>query len=291
MSGMTLLFAGLVFVIGFALVFFNFVSKRSAKNDAMVDRLIELNELTERKKMEKFMRDNDFYQVFQPFFDSGTGQIIGFEALTRLHGESKSDTMPESFLKKIREQDLFEKFDLFVFKKCCEWIKDDENGFFVTCNFSRTTLAADGTAAKIARIADQTGVKHSVIAIEILEDAIEDCDDIIRRNIAELKNQGFHIYLDDFGKPYTSISDLAAFHPDVIKIDKGMLDGISSYDGRRLLESMIKFVKEVGAKALCEGIETSEQADIVKKFGCDLLQGYHFCKPMRAEKPADFPLP
>lgn len=290
MSGMSLLFVGLVFVIVFAVVFFNFVLKRNAQNDAMVDRLIDLNALAEREKMEKFMCDNDFYQVFQPFLDSKTEQIVGFEALTRLNGESKSDTMPANFLKKIREENLFEKFDMFVFKKCCEWIKESENEFFVTCNFSRTTLVADGIATKIVKIADDVGVKHSAIAIEVLEDVIEDCDDSIRRNITELKNSGFNIYLDDFGKPYTSINDLAAFHPDVIKLDRSMLDDIQTDDGRRLLKSVIRLVKEVGAKALCEGVETREQADIVKEFGCDLLQGYYFCKPTRAEKPTDFNL-
>ena len=64
MSGMSLLFIGFMFVIIFAVVFFGIISKHSEQGSARVDRLIELNELSERKKMEKFMYDNDFYQVF-----------------------------------------------------------------------------------------------------------------------------------------------------------------------------------------------------------------------------------
>ena len=72
MSGVSLLFTGLILVTFFAVIFFGIISKRSEQDIAKVDRLIELNELTERKKMEKFMNDNDFYQVFQPFIDSKT---------------------------------------------------------------------------------------------------------------------------------------------------------------------------------------------------------------------------
>lgn len=287
MSGVSLLFTGLILVTFFAVIFFGIISKRSEQDIAKVDRLIELNELTERKKMEKFMNDNDFYQVFQPFIDSKTEKIVGCEALTRLNGEDESDTMPDSFLKKIKKENLFDKFDMFVFKKCCEWVKNSETDMVITCNFSRRTLAEDGMAEEIIKTADSVGVKHSTVAVEITEDAVKDCDDGIRRNISELKEEGFKIYLDDFGKAYTSISDLSAFRPDVIKLDRGMLDDIQTDEGRQTLESVIKLIKECGAKALCEGIESKEQADIVKELGCDLMQGYYFYKPMRAEKPTD----
>ncbi len=288
MNGMLLMFIGFIFVIALAIAFFNLVLKRNEQDDAMVDRLIELNELTERNKMEKFMRDNDFYQVYQPFVDSATGKTVGFEVLSRLHGEAKGVTMPDTFLKKIKEENLFEKFDMFVFKKCCEWIKGFDEEFFVSCNFSRTTLVAKGAAARIAKAADDAGVRHSALAIEILEDELDDGGGGMRRNIAELKEMGFKIYLDDFGKPNTSVSDLMSYHPDVIKIDKSLLDNSLSEDGRRLFKSVINFAKESGARALCEGIETKEQAEEAIGFGCDMMQGFYYCKPMQAENPGAF---
>lgn len=287
MSGMSLLFIGLMFVIIFAVVFFGIISKHSEQGSARVDRLIELNELSERKKMEKFMYDNDFYQVFQPFIDSKTEQIVGFEALTRLDGEDESDTMPVNFLKKIKEQNLFEKFDMFVFKKCCDWIKKDESGMVVTCNFSQETLAADGAAERIIRLADDVGIGHNKVAIEIIAAALKDDDGGIRRNIGALKDSGFRIYIDDFEKTEMSCDELKAFRPDVVKLGGELFENIHTEEERLHFKNMIEIVKAADAKALCEGVESGEQADAVKESGCDLMQGYYFHKPMRADSPND----
>lgn len=286
MSGMSLLFIGFMFVIIFAVVFFGVVSKRNDDVGARVDRLIELSELSDRKKMERFMRDNDFYQVFQPFTDSRTEKIVGFEALTRLDGEDESDTMPAEFLKKIKEQNLFRKFDMFVFKKCCEWIKSDNDNFVVACNFSRETLTADGAAERIVKTADDTGVKHGSVAVEITAAALKDGDNICR-NIAALKALGFKIYVDDFEKSDMSAEDLAAFRPDVVKLGREMFVNIKTREEKQRFKNTIELVKKTGAKALCEGVESKEQADTVKELGCDMLQGYYFYKPTRAEKPTD----
>ncbi len=287
MSGMSLLFIGFIFVIMFAVVFFGAISKRSEQDSARVDRLIELNGLSERKKMEKFMYDNDFYQVFQPFIDSKTEQIVGFEALTRLDGEDESDTMPMNFLKKIKEQNIFEKFDMFVFKKCCDWIKKGESDMVVTCNFSQVTLAADGAAERIIRLADDVGIGHNKVAIEIIAAALKDDDGGIRRNIGALKDSGFRIYIDDFEKTEMSCDELRAFRPDVVKLGGELFENIHTEEERLHFKNMIEIVKAADAKALCEGVESGEQADVVKEFGCDLMQGYYFHKPMRADSPND----
>ena len=287
MSGMSLLFIGFVFVIIFAIVYFGVISKRSEQDSARVDRLIELNELPERKKMEKFMHDNDFYQVFQPFIDSKTEQIVGFEALTRLDGEDESDTMPVNFLKKIKEQNLFEKFDMFVFKKCCDWIKKDESGMVVTCNFSQVTLAACGAAERIIKLADDAGISHNKAAIEISAAAIKDDEGDIRRNLDALKDSGFQIYIDDFEKTEMLCDELRAFRPDVVKFGRELFENIDKEDERLCFKNMIEIVKVAGAKVLCEGVESKAQADDVKKLGCDLEQGYYFYKPMYAESPND----
>ena len=287
MSGMSLLFIGFMFVIIFAAVFFGIISKHSEQGSARVDRLIELNELSERKKMEKFMYDNDFYQVFQPFIDSKTEQIVGFEALTRLDGEDESDTMPVNFLKKIKEQNLFEKFDMFVFKKYCDWIKNDESGMVVTCNFSQETLAADGTADRIIKLADDVGISHNKAAIEIIAGALKGDDGGIRRNLGVLKDSGFRIYIDDFEKTEMSCDELRTFRPDVVKLGRELFENIHTKEERLCFKNMIEIVKAADAKALCEGVESGEQADTVKELGCDLIQGYYFYKPMHAESSKD----
>lgn len=285
LSGFTLIVVGALAVIVFAVIFFGVLTKSGGSNDSEIDRLIELGEMPDRKKIEKFMKDNDFYQVFQPFIDSRTNEIVGCEALTRLRGGKDGVTMPEGFLEKIRDERLYLKFDMFVFGKCCEWIKNRKNkkSLVVTCNFSRRTLATDNSAKNIIRIAEKTGVSPENIAIEIIEDAVRGCDDKMADNISKLKAAGFKIYLDDFGKAHTSIGDLTKLRPDVIKLDREMLCNASEKEGRIVLESMVKLAKKIGTVVLCEGIETKEQAQTATASGCDLLQGFYYYKPMTAE--------
>lgn len=285
LSSFTLIALGILAVIILDVIFFGFVLKHSESNSSEIDRLIELNGMSDRRKIEKFMNDNDFYHVFQPFIDSRTNEIVGCEALTRLRGEKAGVTMPDSFLEKVRNEKLYDKFDMFVFGKCCEWLKSrgSDKPFVVTCNFSRRTLSADKSAKKIIRIAEEIGVSPENMAIEITEDSVRSCDNTMAENISELKSEGFKIYLDDFGKAYTSIDDLTKFCPDVIKIDRNMLYNAKERQGRVVFESVIRLARSIGAGVLCEGIETEEQAQIAKDAGCDFLQGFYYYKPMSAE--------
>lgn len=285
MSGLSMIILGLLAVIILAVFFFGAVAHKGWFDSAKSDSLFCLDEFEKADNAEKFLNKNNFYQIYQPILDAKTEKIIGCEALTRLKDEHQNDIMPETFLKKVKSDMLSDVFDMYVLKKCCEWAKQREDKVIaVTCNFSRWTLAGKDAAEKIIRIAEQTGVSPKLIAIEVTEDSAAASGSELKTNIEMLKKAGFGIYLDDFGKAYTSLDDITKFCPDVIKIDKNILYSINEKHGQAIFNNIIRLAHDIGANVLCEGIETKQQADSAKKAGCDLLQGFYFHKPMTSDR-------
>ena len=92
------------------------------------------------------------------------------------------------------------------------------------------------------------------------------------------------ILLDDFGKGYTSFSDLSDFDINIVKIDKAITQGATNKSGFVILKNIINTAHDLGFKTLCEGIETEEHKNIVVDAGCDMLQGYYFYRPMAVSK-------
>lgn len=180
------------------MLFFGIVARNGWFNNGKSDSLFYLDEFEKADNAEKFLSSNNFYQIYQPILDAKTEKIIGCEALTRLRDKNLNDIMPEEFLKKVKSDMLYDVFDMYVLKKCCEWAKQREDKVIaVSCNFSRWTLAGENAAEKIIQIAEQTDVSPKQIAIEITEDAASAKGEELKRNIETLKSAGFGIYLDD----------------------------------------------------------------------------------------------
>ena len=99
-------------------------------------------------------------------------------------------------------------------------------------------------------------------------------------SLTRLKEKGVLIFLDDFGKGYTSFGDLSDFDINIVKIDKSITQNATNQAGFLILKNIIRTAHDLGFKTLCEGIETEENKKIVVDAGCDMLQGYYFYRPM-----------
>ena len=107
----------------------------------------------------------------------------------------------------------------------------------------------------------------------------------MRENLRQLHEEGFLIFLDDFGAGVTTLAELWQLPIDVVKMDKGLLDAAETERGRLLFCDLVRLAKDLGCLVLCEGIERAEQAELARGAGCDFAQGYYFSAPVSA---ADF---
>ena len=229
--------------------------------------------------------NNRFFLEYQPILDAKANKIIGAEVLSRLNSPTEGVLTPSSFLSAVNNVGLNEKFDYYIFEKNCKWISSDKENrtkYVYTINFSRYTLCDPNLADRIIEIVEKYGVTYSCIAVEILEDKSLDENEksTMIKNLTRLKEKGVLILLDDFGKGYTSFSDLTDFDISIVKIDKSITQNATNQTGLLILKNIIRTAHDLGFRTLCEGIETAEHKKIAVDSGCDMLQGYYFSRPI-----------
>ena len=225
-----------------------------------------------------------FCLVIQPIIDLRAEKVCGGEVLSRLNHPERGVIFPDDFLPAVNDQGLHTKFDYYIFQKSCAWMsctrtQSDKMGF-LSCNFSRKTLSEEGIAQELVRIADRYGVPHNELAVEITEQYPQTNDSHFLDNLKQLHDAGFRIFLDDYGKGFTSEQELTQYPLDVVKIDRSMLVAADTEQGKADFRRTVAMAAQTGALITCEGIETEEQNSFAREAGCHYGQGFLFYKPM-----------
>lgn len=240
------------------------------------------------KRMPDLLYYDRFQLVVQPVIDLQTGGIVGGEVLSRLNHPEQGIVFPDKFLPAVEEAGLYPKFDHYIFRKACELMhKLMEQGVviqYLSCNFSRTTLSEKGAATRLCKIADEFGVPHGHMAVEITEREQETDTDQFCENLIDLKKAGFRIFVDDLGAGVTTVRDLWSYPVDVVKIDRSLLLAADTEQGRSAFRGLLNLVADLGCTVLCEGVETEEQHRFVLDVGCHYCQGFLFYRPMEDEQ-------
>ena len=240
------------------------------------------------RRMPDLLYYDRFQLVVQPVIDLETGGIVGGEVLSRLNHPEQGIIFPDKFLPAVEEAGLYPKFDHYIFRKACELMgRMTEQGVmlqYLSCNFSRMTLSEKGAATRLAKIADDFGVPHDRMAVEITEREQETDTKQFCENLRQIKEAGFRIFVDDLGAGVTSVRDLWSYPVDVVKIDRSLLLAAEDDQGRTAYRGLRNLAVDLGCKVLCEGVETEEQHRMVLDAGCHYGQGFLFYRPMEAEQ-------
>lgn len=251
----------------------------------------ELRRQEQRERLEtqidQAIQENRFYLEFQPFVDLTSRRVIGGEVLARMREEQGSTVMPGQFLQAVESVGSQWKFDCYVFEKCCAWLAcQDQRATlrYISCNFSRVSISRPDFAQMVIRTADKYNLPHHLIGIEITEEERSQSDSAARKCLSQLHEAGFRIFLDDFGRGYTTFSDFQEYQIDLVKVDRDLLLQAHEKRGGILYDSLIRMAKELGCIVLCEGIETAEQLEWVRRSGADVVQGYYYYPPLPAEE-------
>lgn len=128
------------------------------------------------------------------------------------------------------------------------------------------------------------------VCFELVESTyLDESDDVVERNIEQIKALGIDIEIDDFGTGYASIVSLLKIKPRRLKIDRQLISPIvSSPVQKRLVRSMIEIGLSLGIEVVAEGVETVQHAEILRDFGCHILQGHAFAQAMSADAFSQF---
>ena len=241
-----------------------------------------------QERMEEFMEMDQFTLLIQPVVNFRDNTVKDGEVLSRLEHPERGVVFPDEFLPVIDALGLYPAFDRYIFEKSCVWLHRsmaDGNEFeILSCNFSRRTLSEADIAQDMIQIADNYGISHSKLGVEITEREPAPDEKQLIKNLNLLRDAGFRIILDDYGDGVTSMSDLMQYPVDILKIDRSLLWKTATEQGKTAFRAMVSMFMEMGAEVVCEGIETEEQSRLARESGCHYGQGYLFFKPIRQDQ-------
>ncbi|HFQ7766436.1 EAL domain-containing protein [Clostridioides difficile] len=231
---------------------------------------------------------NQFEVYYQPKFSLVNGEMIGSEALIRWNHPEHGFISPAVFIPIAEKSKLILKIGRFVFERVCtdlsEWKKQGKKIVPVSVNLSRVELYQPDIVKFINKTIQMYNLSSDLIEIEITETVAINELNILKNVLNELRKYGFSISMDDFGTGYSSISCLRDMPIDILKLDKSFLDGIEDDErSRNIAKSIVSLAKSLDLVVIIEGVESKEQAELMKQFGCDLVQGFYFARPMPAK--------
>ncbi|MDC9642780.1 EAL domain-containing protein [Clostridioides difficile] len=231
---------------------------------------------------------NQFEVYYQPKFSLVTGEMIGSEALIRWNHPEHGFISPAVFIPIAEKSKLILKIGRFVFERVCndlyEWKKQGKKIVPVSVNLSRVELYQPDIVKFINKTIKMYNLSSDFIEIEITETVAINELNILKNVLNELRTYGFSISMDDFGTGYSSISCLRDMPIDILKLDKSFFGGIEHDErSRNIAKSIVSLAKSLDLVVIIEGVESKEQAELMKQFGCDLVQGFYFARPMPAK--------
>lgn len=229
----------------------------------------------------------ELFLLYQPQLHSSGGWLAGCEALLRWrHGDQLLS--PGRFIPVAEKSNLIVDLTEWVLAETCRQIVAwDAGGFHVetvSVNMSARHFLLDALPRRLGCILAEVGVRPERICLEITEGLLMDpgrCEAVLR----ELRVDGFHVSVDDFGTGFSSLSYLKRFPVDELKIDKSFVDGIeSSETDRAIISATVAMAHSLGMRVVAEGVETRGQQAFLQRERCDVLQGYLFDAALLPER-------
>ena len=228
----------------------------------------------------------EFVLHYQPKIHLATGKIVGMEALIRWNDPQKGMIPPNDFIPLAEETGLIIPIGEWVLHNACkqfaEWGMTDIE---LAINLSANHLYDAGLLDTLKTTLEKTNFAANQLEIEITENALMNDVGQTITILEQIRELGVKIAIDDFGTGYSSLSYLKRFAIDTIKIDRSFVSDIPhDADDVAITTATVALAHSLNRRVVAEGIETQEQADFLKKLGCEMGQGYYYSKPLTSKR-------
>lgn len=240
-------------------------------------------------ELRKALGRGELSLVYQPIVSLATRRIEGFEALLRWQHPEHGLIPPSKFIPLAEETGLIVPMGAWALEEACSqtvnWQRDfGENDVTISVNVSSRQFAEPTLVARIGNVLDKTGLQGQHLKVEVTESLLLDDPERAEATLHELGVCGIGRSIDDFGTGYSSLSYLQRFPFNTLKIDQTFVRSLSSDETtEEIVRLVIMLAHSLGMDVVAEGVETSEEADILTRHGAEYGQGYFFARPMGAE--------
>jgi len=240
--------------------------------------------LQKRRRLENDLRNalrkNQLYLDYQPQFDLDTGRLTGYEALVRWWHPGEGEIPPATFLPIAEETGLIVPLGDWILKTACSYATTWPSDTRLAVNLSPAQFKTQDVYGLVRRVLSETGLEPQRLELEITEGIILQNTDSVLETLTRLDQLGVSIAMDDFGTGYSSLSYLTRFPVKKIKIDRSFIDTLgTSEQTSAIVSSIVGLGQSLNVTITAEGVETEGQAAMLRKWGCDQVQGFYYGKP------------
>lgn len=240
------------------------------------------------------MKNDGFYMLYQPQIDIQKGTVSGTEALVRLKKERIS---PGLFIPVAEKEGFIRRIGRIttrlVIEQIVRWREAGEPLYPVSINYSSSQLGDAGYVNYLLQLMEKNHIPSSLIKLEFTESMFFNNNHVTQQLLKKLQDADISLSLDDFGIGYSSLKYLTYIPVDYLKLDKSIIDSYLTEEAEaegkdRFIRDVISLAHDLGKKIVVEGVETAWQAKRLKSFGCDIIQGYYYSRPISPEEIATF---
>jgi len=235
--------------------------------------------------LRKALDQGEFRVHYQPIVSLQTGKIAGFEALTRWQ-RPEGILPPIEFIAVAEETGVIIPMNRRLLREACQHLHSWQSEFpsspplTMSVNLTSREFAQPDLANEFRKSLEQTGVDPCCLQLEIIETIAMGDAEKSGHVLAQLKALGVRLSIDDFGTGYSSLSRLRRIPVDTLKIDRAFISNMDrDPENREIVRAIIMLAHNLGLKVVAEGTETEEHIKLLKKFNCEMAQGYFFSRP------------
>lgn len=246
-------------------------------------------ETKSQKQMEvdlsKALENNELLLHYQPQVDAKNNKMVGVEALIRWQHPTKGMISPYNFIPVAELSGLMIPIGQWVLNTACiaakEWQDQGLPKIKICVNISARQFHVDNFVETIEHSINISGLDPCWLELEITEGIVIKNTDSVVMKLEKLRALGVNLSIDDFGTGYSSLAYLKRFPVNKLKIDQSFVRNIhEDQDDAAITDAVIRLGHSLGLKVVAEGVETEEHVKILKEKGCDIFQGYYFCRPI-----------
>ena len=268
----------------------NSIRNQYSTSLAVYDTDMHESEVHAARLLEDFelaLEQKQFRVFYQPKYNI-TGdkpRLSSAEALIRWQHPEFGNVRPDIFIPLFEENGLIQKLDRYVWREAAAQIQKWRTAYGVaipiSVNVSRVDIYDPEMPDYLLQLMEENEVNPKDYLLEITESAYTDNSDQIVQVVKKLRAAGFRVEMDDFGSGYSSLNMLTSLPIDALKLDMVFIRNISEANkDMRMVELILEIAAYLEVPVVAEGVESEEQYHLLKRAGCDVIQGYYFSRPL-----------
>lgn len=247
-----------------------------------------MERLVLERDLVRAIHDREFILHYQPQYDMKTGQMRGVEALVRWQ-QGTEVVSPARFIPIAEECGLIVPLGRWVLeeatRRCVEFNQRSPEPLRLCVNVSALQIQRPNFANEVSQILQEAGLSPKQLVVELTESALMQKPEQGSYAMEQLQQMGVSIAMDDFGTGHSSLNYVSVLPISMIKIDRSFVQNCAKRKtDASILAAIVTMGHALGLKVLAEGVETEEQARVLREHGCDEVQGFLYSRPVSAEK-------